>query len=125
MTGGEGRRPGGQPKSWHRSLLDDLKAFDATKGSTEHSKLVFGVEAEVWTVAAKKASKWYRGVLEAAERFMDKWHENEATLRRNRHASDTGGAQGNRSGGGGNSRRETVVNESRKMADRVARYQAD
>ena len=58
--------------------------------------MVFGEEAEVWTIAAKKAGKWYRGVLEAAERFMDKWHENEATLSRNRHASDTGGAQGNR-----------------------------
>ena len=99
MTGGEGRRPGGQPKSWHRSLLDDLKAFDATKGSTEHSKFVFGVEAEVWTVAAQKAGKWYRGVLEAAERFMAKWHEIEATLSRNRHASATGGPQGNRKGG--------------------------
>ena len=99
MTGGEGRRPGGQPKNWHRCLLDDLKAFDATEGSTKHSKLVFGVEAEVRTVAAKKAGKWYRGVLEATERFMAKWHEIEATLSRNRHASATGGPQGNRKGG--------------------------
>ena len=75
MTGGEGRRPSGQPKSWYRCLLDDLKVFNATEGSTEHSKLVFGVEAEVWTIAAKKAGKWYRGVLEAAERFMVKWHD--------------------------------------------------
>ena len=114
-----------ETKSWHRCLLDDLKAFDATKGSTEHSKLVFGVEAEVWTVAAKKVGKWCRGVLEAAERFMAKWHENEATLSRIRQASATGGAQGNRKGGG-NSRREIAVDESRKeMAVRVARHQAD
>ena len=99
MTGGDGRRPGGQIKGWHRCLLDDLKAFDATEGSTKHSKLVFGVEAEVRTVAAKKAGKWYRGVLEATERFMAKWHEIEATLSRNRHASATGGPQGNRKGG--------------------------
>ena len=26
-------------------------------------------------MAAKKAGKWYRGVLEAAERFMARWHE--------------------------------------------------
>ena len=39
----------------------------------------WGGEAEVWTIAAKKARKWYRGVLEAAERYMAKWHENEAT----------------------------------------------
>ena len=69
MTAGEDRRPGGKRKSWHIYLFD-LNAFDATKGSTEHSKLIFRVEAEVWTVAAKKAGKWYRGVLEAAAGFM-------------------------------------------------------
>ena len=79
----------------------------------------------MWTVEAKKAGKWYRGVLEAAERFIAKWHEIEATLSRNRYASATGGAQGNRKGGG-NIRRETAVEESREeMADRVPRYQAD
>ena len=67
-------------------------------------------------------SRWF---LAAAERFMAKLHDNEATLSRNRHASATGCAQGNRKGGG-NSRRETAVDESGKeMADRVARYQAD
>ena len=67
ITGGAGRRPRGQPKSWHRCLLDGLKSFDATKGSTEHSKLVMGVETGAWTIAGKKAGKWYRGVFEAAE----------------------------------------------------------
>ena len=120
MTGGNGRRPGGQPKSWHRCLLGDLKGFDVTKGSTEQSKFGFGVEAGVWTIAAKNAGKWYRGVLEAAERLMAKWHENKATLSRNHHASATGGAQGNRKGGR-NSRRETAVDVGRKeVADRVA-----
>ena len=110
MTGGEDRRPGRQPKSWHRCLLDDLKAFDATKGSTEHSKLFYGVGAEVWTIAAKKAGKWYRGVLEAAERFMAKWHENEATLSRNRNASLRVVPKGI-GGWAGSSRRETAVQE--------------
>ena len=38
MTGGEGRRPGGQPKNWHRCLLivENLRVFRATEGSTEH-----------------------------------------------------------------------------------------
>ena len=27
--------------------------------------------------AAKKTSKWYRGVIEAAERFMARWHVEE------------------------------------------------
>ena len=73
------------------TYLTTLKAFDVTMGSTEHSKLLFVVEAEVWTIAAKKAGKWYRGVLEAEERFLAKWHENEAALSRNRHASATYG----------------------------------
>ena len=115
MTGGEGRRPGVHPKTWHICLLDDLKAFDATKGSTELSKLVFGVKAEVWIVAAKKAGKWYRRVLEAAERSMAKWHENhEATLSRNLHAFATGGAQGHRKGGGNVTREPRLTNAGRR-----------
>ena len=105
---------------------------------------MFGVETALWSTAANTAGKWYRGVLEAAERFMARWHEDEARVSRQRRASAVGGAQdnggrgGNRRSGrkpdqwngarGGNrrSRRETPLNESRKeTADRVARYQAD
>ena len=46
--------------------------FRATEGSTERCPLVLGVETAVWTAVAQKAGKWYRGVLEAAERFMVK-----------------------------------------------------
>ena len=42
-----------------------------------------------------KAGKWYRGVLEAAERFVVKWHEDEADLSRQHRAIAVGGAQGN------------------------------
>ena len=49
---------------------------------------------------SKKASRWYRGLLDAAERFMVKWHGDEAKLRRQRRASVVGGAQGNRGEGG-------------------------
>ena len=87
--------------------------------------MVFGVETAVWTLAAKTAGKWYRGVLEAAERFMVKWHKDEADASRKRHASAAGGAEGYRNGGG-NSRMETAVDENRKeTADRVATYHAD
>ena len=62
---------------------------------------------------------------EAAERFMAKWHRNEAQLCRSRHASDSGGPHGNRKEGD-NSRRESAVHKSGKeIADRVARYHAD
>ena len=60
--------------------------------------LVFGVETAVWTVAAKKAGKSYRGVLEAAERFMVRRHNDEADASRKRHASALGGVQGNGQG---------------------------
>ena len=37
ITGGEGRRPGGQPKNWHNGcLVEDLRVFRAKEGSTEH-----------------------------------------------------------------------------------------
>ena len=42
--------------------------------------MVSGVETAVWTITTRKVGKWYRGVLEAAEGFMVKWHEDEATL---------------------------------------------
>ena len=67
MTGEEGRRPGGQPNTWHRCLVEDFRVFRATEGSTEHCPLVFGVETAVCTDATAKAGKWYRGVLDAAE----------------------------------------------------------
>ena len=60
---------------WHSVIsmtspckIDDLRVFGATEGSTEHSPLVFGVETTLWPMASKKGGKWYRDVLEAAER---------------------------------------------------------
>ena len=90
----------------------------------------------LWSTAAKTTGKWYWGVLDAAERLMVMWHEDEAELSRQCRASIVDGAQanwgkgGNRRGGrkpdqwnagrAGNrrSRRESAVDESRKdMAD--------
>ena len=48
-------------------LVDDLRVFRATEGSTESVPLVFNVETVRWPTVAKKGGKWYRGVLEAAE----------------------------------------------------------
>ena len=52
------------------NVLDDLRVFRATEGSTESVPLVFGIETVLWPTAAKKGGKWYRGVVEAAECFM-------------------------------------------------------
>ena len=77
-------------------------------------------------MAASKTGKWYLGVLEAAERFTARWHENEEELSRKRHASVMGGVQG-KGEGLGKSRRETAVDGKgrKEMEDRVARYHAD
>ena len=50
----------------------------ATEGSTAHSPSVFGVETALWSTAAKTVGEWYRGILEAAERFTVTWNEDEA-----------------------------------------------
>ena len=43
--------------------------------------MVFEVVTALWsTAAANTAGKWYRRALEAAERFMVRWHEDEAQL---------------------------------------------
>ena len=70
MPSGLGPTPGGQSKTWHKFLVDDLRVFRATEGSPEHPPLVFGVEIALWQAATKKAGKWCRGVLGAAGRFM-------------------------------------------------------
>ena len=54
--------------------------------------MVFGFETAMWTVAAKTLGKWYRGVLEEAERFMVRLHKDEADASTTRHVSAVGGA---------------------------------
>lgn len=47
------------------------KCCRATEGSTACSSLlVFGIHTVLWYTASKGGGKWYRGVLEAAARFM-------------------------------------------------------
>ena len=59
-----------QKKNRAQCIVDDLRVFRATEGSTETVPLVFGVEPVLWPTAVKKGGKWYRGVVEAAECFM-------------------------------------------------------
>ena len=77
--------------------------------------------------AAKKAGKWQRWVLEAAERFMVRWHENDATLSRKRHASVMGGVQENGKGGASvvGKPRLTKAGMKWQTGYLVARYQID
>ena len=91
LVSGENPRPGRQFKTWHRRIVEDLREFRGTKINVT---LPLGVWS--WDRAVGHCNnKWYPGVLEAAERFMVKWHEDEAQLSRQRRASAVGGAQGN------------------------------
>ena len=77
MAGGENPGPGRPERNWAQCLVDDLRVFLATEGSTESVPLVFDIETVLWPTAAK-GGKWYRGVVEAAESFMTRWHRDEA-----------------------------------------------
>ena len=76
MAGEENPAPGRPEKNWAKCLVDDLRVFRATEGSPESIPLVFGAVTVLWSTASKKGGKWYRGVAEAAECFMTRWHRN-------------------------------------------------
>ena len=46
------------------------------------------LETVLWPTAANKGGKWYRGVVEAAECFMTRWHREEAESSWLRHATE-------------------------------------
>ena len=77
----------------------------------------------LWVHAATKAGKWYRGILEAAERFMARWYVEGGNKSLKRRAARMRDAQSRKEGVGS---RESVVEKSKKeTADRVAKHQAD
>ena len=55
---------------------DDFQAFGATDGSTVDNRITFGVDRDVWTLAAKMddGAPWHKRVLQGAEKFMTSWH---------------------------------------------------
>ena len=67
-------------------------SLQATKRFTEHLPPPWRLESRPRcgpAHAAKNAFKWNRGDLKAAERFVVRWHEDEAKLDRKRHADVT------------------------------------
>ena len=61
----------------------------------------FGVETVLWPRAAKKSGKWYyRGVVDAADRFMTRWHKGEAEKSWLRHAAEDAKSDKEKEGGG-------------------------
>ena len=49
---------------------------------------MFGVETVLWRTTAQKRGQWYRGVVEAADCFMTRWHRDEAERSWLRHAAE-------------------------------------
>ena len=89
----------------------------------------------LWPRAAKKSENWHRGIVDAADRFMKRWHRGEAekTWRR-LTTKDTKSSNQGKSGGRGGGGAAVLVqlrscmyeHECRnEVADRVARYQFD
>ena len=76
----------------------------------------------------KKSRNWYRGVVDAADRFITKWHRTEADKSWPIGATLDGknSNKANLDGGGGGWRIDTAVDERRiQMAHFVARYRLD
>ena len=55
----------------------------------------------LWPRVAKKSGKRYRGVVEAADCFMARWHRDEAQRSRLRHAAEDAESGDKGWGGGG------------------------
>ena len=88
MAGGENPGPRRPEKNWVKCLVDHLRVFRGTEGSTDSLPLQLGVETVLWPTAAKKGGKWYRGVVEPADCFMARWHRDEAESSWLRHAAE-------------------------------------
>lgn len=103
-TDGENPGPSGKPKISHKCLpsavVDGLKAFQATEGSTENFLLMFGVESVPWPTAANKVDKLYQNILDAAGRLMVRWHAEEVKNSKRRHVSGIHRFEGKEKGGG-------------------------
>ena len=74
ISDGKKPGPGGPPNNPLKTLRDHLGVLRSTEGSTEGFPRQFGVENIPWVHAAKHAGKRHRGILEAVERLMARWH---------------------------------------------------
>ena len=70
MAGGVKPGRGRPEQNWAQCLVNDIRVFKATEGSTDSSLALFGVATVLWPRAAKKSGNWNRGIVDAADRFM-------------------------------------------------------
>ena len=89
MAGGENPGSGRPENNWGQCLVDDNSGFSSHRGV--HGNIPFAVrnrDVGISPRAAEKSGKWYRGVVEATDCFMARWHRNEAQRNRLRHAAE-------------------------------------
>ena len=86
LVGGENPGKGRPEQNRMDCRKDDFQAFEATDGSTVDSRLTFGVDRAVWTLAAKMddGAPWHKGVLQGAEKVMTSRHKEEDEVGRRR-----------------------------------------
>ena len=77
MAGGN-PGPGRPENNWAQCPVVDIRVFEANEGSTDSSPLLLGVETVVRPKAAKESGNGRRGIVDAADRFMARWHRGEA-----------------------------------------------
>ena len=70
-AGGENPGSGRPETNWAQCLVDDLRVFGATEGSTESAPLVFGVETVLWPTAAKEGWEVVSGSRRSGGMFHD------------------------------------------------------
>ena len=78
----------------------------------------------LWPRATKKSGKWYLGFVDAANRFVARWHRGEAEKSWLRHAAEDAKSDDKENGGGETG--DAAVDASRnELVNRVARYRFD
>ena len=106
MAGGVNPGRGRPGKNWAQGLVDDIRVFEATEGSTNSSPLLFEVETVLWPRAAKNSGNWHRGIVDAADGFMTRWHRGEAEKSWQRLTAEDAKSSSNQGKPGGRGRGE-------------------
>ena len=97
MAGGENPRPGGQFNL--ANMYNISGGAQPPEDQRNTPPWCLELRPRCGPLQPKRPESGTRGVLEAAERFVERWHEDEAQPSRQRRGNVVGGARGNRGRG--------------------------